>query len=414
VIIALKSANARLQARAVSLAIDLHEAGALDERVRKAAIEAILSLTDQFFLRPELRKMDAVAPVKQSLYSFGRSRDEAEISVSRIWQSGTRLLGPSEREGLRGQLWTVLTGPAPVVRYFTGPELLEPSALLGLRTFVRRAAAKYLAALCSPEELAEVRSDLNHGLRMGTSVDQEKLLPILYAMFRSDGEALDEVLAKLWSPFGGVRRCALLCLIDDTPSESRPRVREAVRLWARKRRSHRALGLILTGGRSRHERRRPSLDEDEKLALQWLLEDSLPETQGPVDVFLADPAPTNWEIDEAFNADRTALAGIFRQKGLGALTAANLGGEGVRLLGACSPYLTPDERERALDLIKGKCISPQNDEALSDALVATRQFGLSLWPDETFRQTLCRTLDHKRWAIADLAAEILASRQGRG
>lgn len=162
-----------------------------------------------------------------------------------------------------------------------------------------------------------------------------------------------------------------------------------------------------------HENRKASLSEEEKLAVLWLLKDGLSGVERLAEIFLAGPAaPTNGEIDTILEGDTNALAGMLRQKALTVFAAPNVSNRGVQLLTACSPYLTPDEREHALDLVKRTCQSPSDDYLLSEALAGARRFGLALWPDDGFRQALCRLVDHKRWAIADLAAELLATGGG--
>jgi hypothetical protein len=120
-------------------------------------------------------------------------------------------------------------------------------------------------------------------------------------------------------------------------------------------------------------------------------------------------ALTNAEVDAVLQADRNALASMLRQKALGVFAVPTSDDRGVRLLTVCSPYLTSDERERALQVVKRACQFPKDDEVLSEALASARLFGLPLWPDDDFREALCRIVDHKRWAIADLAAELLAT-----
>ena len=87
----------------------------------------------------------------------------------------------------------------------------------------------------------------------------------------------------------------------------------------------------------------------------------------------------------------------------------SLDDRGVRVLSACSPYLTPDERAHALKLVKRTCKLSKDDKVLSEALGSVRLFGLPLWPDDEFREALCGMIDHKHWAIADLAADLLAT-----
>ena len=112
-----------------------------------------------------------------------------------------------------------------------------------------------------------------------------------------------------------------------------------------------------------------------------------------------------------FEGNGKAVPDVFRQRASAVLSAPNLDVEAIRLLAACSRYLALDERNLALGLVKGVCESQKDDQVLSEALASVRRFGLPLWPDNCFRKALSGIVDHKRWVIADLAADILATAQ---
>jgi hypothetical protein len=164
-------------------------------------------------------------------------------------------------------------------------------------------------------------------------------------------------------------------------------------------------------GASNYGKRKASFQEDEALALQWLLEDGLPGVDNAAQIFLSGLAPTNAEVDGILQGSGKAVLKVFRQRALVVLSASKLDEDGIRVLTACSRYLSLDERNLALGLVKDTCEFQQDDQLLSEALASVRRFELPLWPDNGFRKALTGIVDHKRWAIADLAAEILASEQ---
>jgi hypothetical protein len=401
---ALKSTMLDLQVRGISLSITLHEAGVLGESARKAAVAAFMSLAEGMCGAYELAED---GPERQVLYMFSRVSADAMTGFAGLGTSVTRLLLPGERETVRAHFWKILTDLTVRSRRFFAEDYGDLGPGLFRLQSNRLAVARCLASVCSPEEIGEIRSDLNRGLNMGTGNDQALLLPLLYVMFRSEVSTLDEVLAKLWSPLAQVSRSALLCLLDDPPLESRARIREAVRLWLGRRRAR--TRWLMARVMSSYENRESSLAGGEALAVRWLLEDGLPGVERPQQIFLGGPAPTNGEISTILHADGNALASMLRQKGLGVFAMPSLDDRGVRVLSACSPYLTPDERAHALKLVKRTCKLSKDDKVLSEALGSVRLFGLPLWPDDEFREALCGMIDHKHWAIADLAADLLAT-----
>ena len=287
---ALKSTMLDLQLRGISLSIDLHEAGVLDERARKAAVTAFLSLADAIC---EAYQLVGHGPERQVLHMSRRVPDDAMAGFARLATSVTRLLLPGERETVRAHFWKILTELTFRSRGFFAEDYIEVGpGLFRLQRDTRLAVAKCLASVCSPEEISEIRSDLNRGLNMGTGKDQALLLPLLYVMFRSEVSTLDEVLARLSSPLAQVSRSALLCLLDHPPTESRARIRDAVRLWLRKRRTRSVPARwLIAGVMPSYENREASLGGGAALAIQWLLEDGLPGVERPEQIFLTEPAP---------------------------------------------------------------------------------------------------------------------------
>ena len=177
VVAALKSTMLDLRLRGISFSIDLQGAGVLDEGARKAAIDAFLDVADAISGEP------AYQVIWHRSYS-GPFRiisrvvpDDVIVGFAGLATSVTRLLLPGEREAARERLWKILSEPSPNRTTVPAPVRVELELELGLplEAGSRIAIAKCLALICSPEEIAEIRSDLGRGLNMGTGREQALL-----------------------------------------------------------------------------------------------------------------------------------------------------------------------------------------------------------------------------------------------
>lgn len=401
-----------LQLRAVRFAVELQQAGVLGEIARKAAVDTFKVIAETIF-RPS-RVPDALPPLHQMATSvvhgyLPQLSYRAMREFSKVAGDVGCLLLPSEREALCGKLWELLTdGLASQVGFYTQVLFSQYPSVLQMFPDPRLVVAKCLVSTCTAEEREAIRSELSWGLELGTGGEQAFSLAVLYTVFGWEALGVDRVSAAVCSPVEAVRTCALLCLVKDTPSAIRSRVRESVEAWSKRAsgRPARAMNRALLPG---YAKRKAVRSVDELLAMHWLIEDRLDENDLPASLFLADASPANEEVDAILAADADGLAHILRNRVLCIMEAPVLEEGGIRLVAACFRYLGPDERQRAFDAIIRTCQATKDDDVLFEALDSVRRYQLPIIPEGAFREVLGGLVDHKRWAISDLAADLFAA-----
>jgi hypothetical protein len=141
------------------------------------------------------------------------------------------------------------------------------------------------------------------------------------------------------------------------------------------------------------------------LALRWLLLDRLSGNDSAVQVIMNEPTPTNDYIDGLVEAKTDGLIALLRGKAEEVLQRDSVGAEEVRVLRACADFLTPEDKVRAVGRIKICCRSSDESDVIA-GLSAVRWFCAGMPRDDELTEIALRLIDHKRWAIADKAADI--------
>jgi hypothetical protein len=397
--VALKSPVVDIQLSGIELSIELHTAGALTQGSGSLAFETFLSVADMVEPRLEAsedgrRRMIFRLLIPQRL--FGRL-----VSLA---PAVARLIQPMDRDDARDKLWKVVTAAAPV------PVEMSVGQVKHGRTVSRQIASRCLAVLCLPSELAEIRSDLNRGLELGTGAEQAALLPLLYDMFRSEESTLDELISRLMSPFTEVRQSALQCLLVDPPRESRARIREAIRGILLKRRSRGTVAILLRGLRpANFDARTASIGPDDELAMRWIFAHALQTGDSWEDPPIWPLEFTNGEIGLILKADAGTVPRILGRKAVLMASASSLSVAEVQYVTTCYPILTRREKQQVAAAIKRACRTLDDGAAFGECIARAGHLNPPLKLDDEFREALLSAVDHKSWTIADAAAELLTA-----
>ena len=405
---ALQSESSYFQLRAVAYAIALTGRGALSADVGTAAIRVLIECLGTMGRKAGMHRA--------ARYSTDHFRQGPGDGVPRefmdelrnVLRMVPRVVRPQDSRTLRTALWGLLAGLSA-----SGPgstvAMSMDGTIAGLAQPMRGLAstlAECLAAICSKKERAEIRHDLENGLRIGTGQEQAYMLTLLYAMFKDRDDVVKLVLSQLSSPFSDARYAAALCLLDAPQQKHLGLVRSSLDQWLRGRRTP---GLLATWwsdrgihGRARRHARVPF---DEMVALRWLLLDRLSGNDAAVEVLMNEPDPTNEYIDALIEAKTDGLIAQLRGRAEGVLQRDSIGAEEVRTLRGCADFLTTDEKARAIGRIKICCRSSDESDVI-DGLSAAKWFAAGQPPDEELTELAIGLTEHKRWAIADKAADL--------